>query len=148
MISSMSSTKHRGFSLIECLVALLTLSVGLLGVSKMVGHSVQFSDTAMIRTQSIALAYSIADRIRANELSAEEYEIDFDEVIENPPDCEAAACTAQQLAQSDIAEWKDSMNALLPAGEGANVVTDDDVTISIRWDDRGTVGNFQLVVSR
>jgi type IV pilus assembly protein PilV len=147
-ILSSATPGNRGFSLIECLVALLILSVGLLGVSKMVGHSLQFADTAMIRTQSIVLAYSIADKIRANELSADDYEIDFADEIANPPDCGANTCTAQQLAQADIAEWKDQMAVLLPVGEGRNVVTADDVTISIRWDDRGTAGTFDLVITR
>ncbi|HLE93281.1 MAG TPA: type IV pilus modification protein PilV, partial [Sulfuricaulis sp.] len=58
--------QHRGFSLIEVLVALLVLSIGLLGLAALQTTSLQYNTGSYFRTQATFLAYDIIDRMRAN----------------------------------------------------------------------------------
>src|SRR5262249_35342404 len=60
--------KHRiaGFSLIEVLVALVILSVGLLGIAAMVSESLKSKDSSYYHTQALNLANAMLDRMRAN----------------------------------------------------------------------------------
>jgi len=55
-----------GFSMLEMLIALLILSVGLLGVATLQVRGQQFNQIGYLRTQATFLAYDIMDRIRIN----------------------------------------------------------------------------------
>ena len=65
----MKSPQHvdrgRGFTLVEVMVSLVVLSLGLLGVAKMVMLSSHSNDSAYLRTQATALAYEMLDYMRA-----------------------------------------------------------------------------------
>jgi type IV pilus assembly protein PilV len=139
--------RSTGFSLIECLVALTVLSIGLLGVSKMVVNSLQFSDSALMQSQSVIMAYDLADKIRANEGNSSSYEIDLGEDVAQVPDCFANNCTGSQLAQADLADWKDSLSAALPLGDGQSVVAGNVATITVSWNDRGQARNFAIAIT-
>ena len=65
--------RNTGFTLIEVMVALLVLSVGMIGVAALHGQALAASGTAIYRSQAINLAGSIADRIRANRLARAAY---------------------------------------------------------------------------
>ena len=58
--------KQQGFSLIEVLIALIIMSVGMLGIAGLYVQSLQAGRTSMFRHQAVALAGDVADRIRAN----------------------------------------------------------------------------------
>lgn len=60
----------RGFSLIEVLVALLVLSVGLLGLALLQVQGMRYNSNSYQRTQATVLAYEIIDRIRTNSKNA------------------------------------------------------------------------------
>ena len=55
-----------GFSLIEVLVALVVLSIGMIGIAAMQVEGLRFGQQAVIGTRAVGLAADIADRIRAN----------------------------------------------------------------------------------
>src|SRR5215472_10747619 len=59
-----------GFTLLEVLIALLVMSIGLLGIGKMMMLSARANDSAYMRTQATALAYTILDAMRANRQAA------------------------------------------------------------------------------
>ena len=143
---SLTDRRQRGFSLIESLVALLVLSIGLLGISAMVGNSIRFTDTAAMQSQAVALAYDIADRIRANQSSVGSYVIAAGATISTPPDCYTAMCTGAQLAQADLSDWKTRLAASLPSGDGSTAVSATEATITVQWDDRGQQRSYQLTV--
>src|SRR5580698_9232543 len=63
-------THHNGFTLLEVLVSLVVLSIGLLGIGKLMMFSSRANDSAYMRSQATALAYSILDDMRANEQDA------------------------------------------------------------------------------
>src|SRR5690349_24146052 len=65
-----SPRPHEGFTLLEVLVALLVLSIGLLGIGKLMMLSARANDSAYMRSQATALAYTILDAMRANRQAA------------------------------------------------------------------------------
>src|SRR5258708_19727887 len=65
-INSMKRSCERGFTLVEVLVALVVLSVGLLGMAKMVMVSSHSNDTPYLRTQPFPLRYQPLAPIRPN----------------------------------------------------------------------------------
>jgi type IV pilus assembly protein PilV len=69
--------KSTGFSMLEMLVALLVLSIGLLGVATLQVRGQQFNQVGYLRTQATFLAYDIMDRMRIN--------IDNDNTDDGPP---------------------------------------------------------------
>jgi type IV pilus assembly protein PilV len=110
-----------GFTLLEVMVALLVLSIGLLGIGKLVMLSARANDSAYMRSQATALAYSILDAMRANrnEALVGTYNI---AVGAGPAAvvCTAAApCDSTTQAQNDLNLWKTSLAAALPAGDGS-----------------------------
>ena len=57
--------RQRGFSLVEVLVAVLVLSVGLLGLAGLQIAGLRSNESARTRTQVVIAAYDLADRLRA-----------------------------------------------------------------------------------
>lgn len=129
----------RGFTLIEALVALLVLSIGLLGVAALQLTSLQNNSAAAIRTQATYLAYDIADRMRANRKDALAglYNFDFD----TKPDAGSAV-----QAHKDVGAWKNVLAVTLPGGAGEIDVDADGVAvIRIRWSDSRDPADAPLV---
>ena len=60
------SCQVKGFTLVEVLVALVIFAVGLLGIAALHIEGLNAGRTALNRTQAVALASDLADRIRAN----------------------------------------------------------------------------------
>lgn len=129
---------HRGFSLLEVLIAVLVLSVGLLGMAGLQLNAMKFNQTAAVRTHATVLAYDIADRMRANRAVAKSggYVIASD-----------AVASGTSVAQTDLGNWKDALDRHLPGGQGAVSVNGDMVTVTIEWDETrvGEQGNQQFV---
>lgn len=74
MMKSENMNKHRGFSLIEVLVAVLILAIGLLGVAALQMTSLNSGQDGYFRTQATAIGEDLASRIvinaAANEFSS------------------------------------------------------------------------------
>jgi type IV pilus assembly protein PilV len=116
-----SFNAHSGMSLVEVLVALVVLSVGMLGIAVMFVQSVRSSRTAILRTQAVNLVSDMADRVRANANAQNAY--DTDEYGGKPalqscapdPDVRTGInCTVEQLAQDDLARWQRAVRIVLP----------------------------------
>lgn len=114
----------RGVSLVEVLVALVVLSVGMLGIAAMFVESVRNSRTALLRTQAINLVGDMADRIRANASARGAYDLARGAATPAAHDCApsrtsvGANCTIGDLAEDDLARWTESVNGALPASGG------------------------------
>ena len=143
-----------GFSLIEVLIALVILSVGLLGIAAMVGVSMKAKYSSYQRSQASVLAYAILDRMRANRAPAATsmYDVAVGQTVGNaltaqsisgPPagDCTVVAtpCSTSQIAALDLAQWKAELANTLTSGDGSiatvslNQMTQ--VVIKVRWND-------------
>lgn len=123
-LSSMKETPRltviKGFTLIEILVALVVLSIGLLGLAGLQTISLRNNHSAYLRGQATLLAYDISDRMRAN-MSAVQADTYNKLVLPSAvPDCKgtAADCDPTEMAQYDISQWNNSIAAWLPSGAG------------------------------
>lgn len=145
--------KQSGFTLLEVLVAMVVLSIGLLGLAGLMAASMRNNESAYHSTQATWLAYDMLDRIRANRAGARSG--DYNGVtLGAPATCATAVATGSVSAQ-DIGNWKNALACALPAGDGAiEVITapgasQDRIRVTVQWNDsRATSGSTsrQLVV--
>lgn len=110
-----------GFSIVEALVALLVLSIGMLGIAALYVESLRAGRSAVYHTQAVNLAADMADRIRANRgAGAAAWRLT---AAANPTTqgCVGAGvnCGPAALAQDDQARWRQAIDTQLP-GDGAN----------------------------
>lgn len=113
---SRCAPRQRGISMVESMVALLVLSIGMLGIAALYVESVKANRTALLRTQAINLANDLADRIRANRTARDEYELAVGELPALGKCVVEENCTAGQLAEDDLARWVRAVRDTLPAG--------------------------------
>jgi type IV pilus assembly protein PilV len=147
---SSNSRASRGFTLVETLVALVVLSIGLLGVAALQLTSLRSNHGSAMRSQATFLAYDIVDRMRANRDAAVagDYDIAYEDEGE-----------AGTVAGEDLIDWKTNIANTLPAVDIAGVTSPADGTISrdgdiftitIRWadwDDTGGTGRAAVEFS-
>ncbi len=125
--------KCRGLTLVEILIALLVLSIGLLGLAALQTSSLRFNTSSYYRTQATALAYDFADRMRANRQAAlgGQYNIAF----QDPPPACGAANVAGSVAEQDIAMWRNALACRIPQSTGSINRAGNEFTVTVRWDD-------------
>ncbi|HUF71504.1 MAG TPA: type IV pilus modification protein PilV [Gammaproteobacteria bacterium] len=126
-------SKARGFSLLEVLVALLVLSIGLLGLASLQATTSRFNYGAYLRSQATTLAYDMADRMRANRDEALDGSYDVATFPSPAPVCGAVA--GATVAARDLSGWQSGLACSLPAGIGRIVRNGNTVTIGVSWDD-------------
>jgi len=130
--------KQSGFTLLEVLVAMLVLSIGLLGLAGLMASSMRNNLSASHRTQATWMAYDIIDRMRANRAGA--LAGSYATAMGTAAACATAVPTGTVPVQ-DIAAWKNQLACALPAGNGSIAVNTGTraATIVIQWNDsRGT----------
>ncbi|MGK5059057.1 type IV pilus modification protein PilV [Janthinobacterium sp. LB2P49] len=116
-----------GSSLVEVLVSLLLLALGLLGASILQLNTLRARHESALLSAGVQLAAGMAERMRANSvlmngpdtgnpyLNVAYAAADDADTGGGAPDCfGAAACSAAELAQFDLAEWKQRLHATLP----------------------------------
>jgi type IV pilus assembly protein PilV len=133
--------------MVEVLVALVVLSIGLLGVAALQLTSLRSNHGSAMRSQATFLAYDIIDRMRANRAGALGglYTIAL-----------GANGTAGTVAGDDLVAWKQNIARTLPAIDNAGVAVPADgsvtrngeiFTVTIRWadwDDSGATARTPL----
>jgi type IV pilus assembly protein PilV len=120
-------SRHRGFTLIEIMVAVVVLAIGLLGLAGLQATSLRFNNSAYHRSQATNLAYDMADRMRVNRQVALNggYNIAITDT----------APTGTTLADVDRAEWRTALANTLPLGTGSIALNGNVFTITVRWND-------------
>ncbi len=150
------SDEH-GFSLVEILVALIVMSVGLLGIAKM--QAVALSSTSVASQRSLAAleAAGLAAAMHANRgywgsaAAALKFEVKGGTVTPMPAafaDCSAVAtCTPAVMATYDLQQWATSLQteALLPNYDATidctTISTPRSCTITIKWSEKSVALN-------
>lgn len=112
--------------MIETLVAILILSIGLLGYAGLLLQSNKSNLTAYQRSQATLLAYDIADAMRANRTAA--LAGNYSIALGTP------AGSGTSIAAQDLVRWKTNLSRSLPSGDGSIQVNGaGSATITIRW---------------
>jgi type IV pilus assembly protein PilV len=130
------------------MVALIVLSIGILGLATLQTTSLNFNNGASQRTQATVLAYDMADKMRANRPSAlaGAYDIAF----QDPPPACAAPSAAGTVPVQDISTWRMALACRLPQATGSIVRAGTQVTLTVQWDDshgREAPLQFQLTTT-
>lgn len=137
-----SKAREAGFTLIEVLVALLVLSIGLLGLAMLQLESIKYNTDAYFRTQATVLAYDIIDRMKANSAAANAGNYvaaakpgTAEDCGDPPNEC----ASVSELASYDLTAWYDALeDALPPAATPSSIArAGNQHTITIRWNERG-----------
>lgn len=148
LIFSSDSASQRGFTMIEVLIAILVLSIGLLGLAGLQATGLRNNHQAYQRSIATQQVYDMADRMRANPAGVAAGAYDAINGIPANPGCTGSACTPADIAAYDAAEWNSANAALLPSGAGTVAVAGPDVfTIIVTWDELKTGGgptSFEL----
>ena len=132
--------KQAGFTLFEVLIAVVILSIGLLGLASLQAAGMRNNNSAYMRSQASVLAYDMADRIRANRLG--NYIASFPNGVQRTACLSAPGCSSDNMAQNDVFEWQTAVGATLPMGSGIIGLVGSVYTITSAWDDSfsGTAG--------
>ncbi len=130
---------QQGMTLVEAMIALLVISVGLLGIASLQLTAMNQNTSSLNHSQAVWYAYNMSDRIRANMNEYDNYDgIDTDNDYDQ--DCASNRCSAAQMRVFDASEWSD-MIANLPAGRGMVDDGNDGLEVTVMWDDDGTGAN-------
>ena len=136
-----------GFTLIEVLIALVILSVGMLGIAGLYVHSMQAGRTSIMRHNAVTLAGDIADRIRANPRAGPAYALAG---ANNNCVDGGINCTLGQMAANDIFLWDQQATNSLPNGTVTivfnNGVAPPTYQITVAWTEPGVNLNYSITI--
>ena len=149
ILTRQSGSRQSGFSLIEVLIALVIMSVGMLGIAGLYVQGMQAGRTSMFRHNAVTLAGDVADRIRANPRATVAY---IDPVGANN-NCVlgTAVCNPAQMAANDIFLWRTQAGDTLPGGDVAVVfnagVNPPTYAITVSWNEPGSAPTYLITIS-
>ena len=130
--------KHfqQGVTLVESMIALLVISIGLLGIASLQITAMSQNASSLNHSQAVWYAYNMSDRIRANLSVFANYD-GIDTSTGYAQDCMSSVCTNAQMLTADAADWS-TMIGNLPGGRGIIASTADGLLVNVMWDDEGT----------
>jgi type IV pilus assembly protein PilV len=123
----LTSRRASGFSLLEVLVALVIVSLGLIGLSKMQAAALSNTQNSRSRALIALQASSLAEAMHGNRgfwaagtapasvSIAGTTVTDASGILSATADCAATACTSAELAAYDVQTWMTGMNARFPS---------------------------------
>jgi type IV pilus assembly protein PilV len=132
--------KESGATLIEVAITVLILATSLLAMAALQTRSLQYNQSAFMRSQANIYAYDIIDRIRINRgaagTNAVKYNVDFD-----------GTPSGGGVITTDITEWRANLARVLPDGKGkiecknpAAGTTTYVCEVTIKWSDEQLFG--------
>jgi len=143
-----------GFTLVEVLIALIIMSVGMLGIAGLYVHSLQAGSTSLFRHHAVTLAGDIADRIRANPRAGATYAA----LPGANNNCIGGGidCTRDEMAANDVFIWLQQAAATLP-NDGTlqngpvqviynNAVSPPEYQIIISWTQTGEILTYSITI--
>lgn len=145
---------QKGFTLVEMMVAIVVLSIGLLGVAGLQAATAKYQVTTIVRSSISALVSDLSERIRVNPdvagssfvqgvASSSEYVITDNWATQQSAaltvtkNCESTACTASERATFDLLQWRSKLRQSLPQGAalvGGN--KSQGITVAVMWMDK------------
>ena len=167
-ISKHCAPTESGSTLIEVLVAIVVLSIGLLGIAGLQAATTKYKVNTWARSAGTQLLSDLSERIRINPDEAgsnfttgvtatSQYMLSKTWAAQKTDDlsfsknCETSTCTTAERATYDMALWRQRVRASLP--QGAAIVTGDKrngFEVTLMWfdnaaTDKGRASDAQLV---
>lgn len=142
-----AGNRQRGVSLLEVLIAVLVLSVGLLGIAGLQTANLRNSQSAQQRTIAVVLATSMAERIRSNVAIARNGGF----ALEKQCDDELEA--GDSIQSVELKNWMDDLRLNLGAstsscGEVVYTAATQQYVVNVYWDDsRALGGSADMAIS-
>ncbi|RVU41771.1 type IV pilus modification protein PilV [Rheinheimera riviphila] len=132
--------RQTGVSLLEVLIAVLVLSVGLLGIAGLQTANLRNTQSAHQRTVAVLLAASMAERIRANPVAAAAGAFALTK------NCKALSAGGS-IQSVEHANWMTEIRTSLgtadtSCGEVTYVVATRTYTVNVFWDDSRAIGGL------
>jgi type IV pilus assembly protein PilV len=162
-INNIPMIRHKGYSLLEVLVALVVISIGVLGVAAMQATALSGTHTSQTESLVAIQARSLADAMLANSAfwsspglptsvtvtsaGAGAVTITGDGVLSQTANCNGSngggTCTAPKMAAYDLQQWGVNFFNTIPNGTQAtincNTITPRVCTIQLEWSQKATV---------
>lgn len=108
-------SSNDGFTLIEVLIALVVMSIGLLGLLALQMRTLHASDDAYLTSVANIQAMDLEERMRANRGALATYMTDIGNPSTIPSaDCEKNTCVPADLANYDVSQWLTATQHLFP----------------------------------
>lgn len=118
----------RGSSIIEVVVALLVLSVAIVGAAGAQLKAMKFGQVSQQRSLAVMHAAAMSDRMRANLAAASqtsspyEFNVAYSEIpaqllLISAPAC-TSDCTPEQMAHRHLLDWQSQLSGGLSGGRG------------------------------
>lgn len=103
-----------GFSLIEALIALIIVSIGLLGLAALQTSTLRNMQMANISSQATISAHDIIERMRANPTGMQSNAYDTPNLVSNADCYTTIGCNPTELAKNDMYEWVNNLTQTIP----------------------------------
>lgn len=130
----MAPANQRGVGLIEVLVAVLVLSIGVLGVAGLQARSLSMNNSAMARGEATMASYSILDAMRADLVAAQSL------AYNNTVKANSCPTDTSTLANTQLKQWCTQLAATLGASASTTGTikctgTQGFCTVTVSYDD-------------
>ena len=142
-MKGIGGTSLRGLSLIEVLVALLVLGIGVMGYAALQLKAVRMTEDTYARSQAMAIAQDMMERIRANVDALSNYTgANWTSAGASAPaiTCTvthnvdtATPCTPAQIADNDVYQSVRMASSMLPTGKIAVTPCDKLTCVVVAW---------------
>lgn len=153
-------TKHSndGFSLIEVMVAVLIVSLGLLGIAGTLLTASRSASSNYLHQNAVQYAYDMLDRMRANAVAVTAGGPYTAATMAAPsttppsPNCTTSTCTSTEMAAWDLWEWQSLLQTNLPNGMGTVTIASGadstvTITVTVQWIDTPAETTFNVATS-
>jgi len=143
LFNKTQNSKHKGFSLIEVMIAVVVFSFGLLGVAGMLAYSIKAGHNGYMRSQAIFLVSSMGDMIRGSGDTEDIVSIYNGSGYSGYSDvsavCLDVACNETELVERNILLWSNMISLLLPHSSGSISCVDNLCEIKVVWTEANEV---------
>jgi len=157
-ISKPAFDRSKGVTLIEMMVAILVLSIGMLGIAGLQAATSKYKINTWARSSASTLLSDLSERVRINPdaagtsfagegvattseyVIADNWAAQQSNVLTISKNCETAACTSSERATYDLLIWRQRLRESMP--QGAALVSGDrrnGLNIAIMWFDKELV---------
>lgn len=115
-----SNRRQSGFALIESLIAIVVMTLGILGILGVQMRTLTDTSTTLRRAQAIRLIDDLSERMKVNP-NALRNAGSFVSAFNSPHSIASCSsgCNLTQLAAYDLADWNQTVSNTLPQGQAS-----------------------------